>query len=124
GSARLLSSLGFEALATTSAGFAFSKGALDSFDSYERDDVLANAAEIVGATHLPVSGDLVNGFGDAPETCAETIQLACRVGLVGGSIEDATGNPASPIYDLPHAVERVQAAAEAAQKLPFLLTAR
>lgn len=124
GSARLLASLGFEALATTSAGYAFSKGKLDSFAGLERDEILANAAEIVGATDLPVSADLEDGFGAAPETCAETVALACGIGLVGGSIEDATGDPASPIYDLPQAVERVRAAAETARDLPFLLTAR
>jgi 2-methylisocitrate lyase-like PEP mutase family enzyme len=85
---------------------------------------LDNAAEIVQATDLPVSADLEDGFGAAPDTCAETIRLACQVGLVGGSIEDATGDFASPIYDLSHAAERVQAAAEAARSLPFLLTAR
>lgn len=124
GSARILASLGFEALATTSAGYAFSKGKRDSFASLTRGEILDNAAEIVGATDLPVSADLEDGFGAAPEICAETIRLACEVGLVGGSIEDATGEPARPIYDLSHSVERVQAAAEAARKLPFLLTAR
>lgn len=124
GSARLLASLGFDALATTSAGYAFSKGKLDSFAALTRDEILANAAEIVGATDLPVSADLEDGFGAAPETCAETVALACGIGLVGGSIEDATGDPAAPIYELPQAVERVRAAAEAARDLPFLLTAR
>jgi len=124
GSARLLSSLGFEALATTSAGYAFSKGKLDSFASLGRGEILENAAEIVQATDLPVVADLEDGFGAAPETCAETILLACQVGLVGGSIEDATGDRARPIYDLSHATERVQAAAEAARGRPFLLTAR
>ncbi|MGO7039498.1 oxaloacetate decarboxylase [Rhizobium acaciae] len=124
GSARLLASLGFEALATTSAGYAFSKGKLDSFASLGRDEVLENAAEIVGAADLPVSADLEDCFGASPETCAETIRLACEIGLVGGSIEDATGNPAAPIYDLSQAVERIHAAAEAARGLPFLLTAR
>lgn len=124
GSARILANLGFEALATTSAGYAFSRGKRDSFASLTRGEILDNAAEIVGATDLPVSADLEDGFGAAPEICAETIRLACEVGLVGGSIEDATGEPARPIYDLSHSVERVQAAAEAARKLPFLLTAR
>ena len=124
GSARILAGLGFEALATTSAGYAFSKGKRDSFASLTRGEILDNAAEIVGASDLPVSADLEDGFGAAPEICAETIRLAAAVGLVGGSIEDATGDPARPIYDLSHAVERVQAAAEAARKLPFLLTAR
>lgn len=124
GSARLLASLGFEALATTSAGYAFSKGKLDSFASLERREILDNAAEIVGATSLPVSADLEDGFGAEPETCAETILRACEIGLVGGSIEDATGDPTTPIYDLSQAIERVRAAAETARKLPFLLTAR
>lgn len=124
GSARILASLGFEALATTSAGYAFSKGKRDSFASLKRGEILDNAAEIVGATDLPASADLEDGFGAAPEICAETIRLASEVGLVGGSIEDATGDPARPIYDLSQAVERVQAAVEAARKLPFLLTAR
>jgi 2-methylisocitrate lyase-like PEP mutase family enzyme len=124
GSARILTSLGFEALATTSAGYAFSKGKRDSFASLRRGEILDNAGEIVGATDLPISADLEDGFGAAPEICAETIRLASAIGLVGGSIEDATCDPARPIYDLSQAVERVQAAAEAARKLPFLLTAR
>ncbi|TCS09115.1 isocitrate lyase/phosphoenolpyruvate mutase family protein [Rhizobium sp. BK418] len=124
GSARILANLGFEALATTSAGYAFSKGKRDSFASLTRSEILDNAAEIVGASDLPVSADLEDGFGAAPEICAETIRLASAIGLVGGSIEDATGDPARPIYDLAQAVERVQAAAEASRKLPFLLTAR
>ncbi|WJS84983.1 isocitrate lyase/phosphoenolpyruvate mutase family protein [Paracoccus sp. TOH] len=124
GSARLLASLGFQALATTSAGYAFSKGKLDSIAELGRDEILQNAAEIVGATELPVSADLQDGFGATPETCAETIRLACRVGLVGGSIEDATGDADDPIHDLSLAAARVRAAAEAARGLPFLLTAR
>ncbi len=124
GSARILAGLGFEALATTSAGYAFSKGKRDSFASLTRGEILDNAAEIIGASDLPVSADLEDGFGAAPEICGETIRLAAAAGLVGGSIEDATGDPARPIYDLSHAVERVQAAAEASRKLPFLLTAR
>lgn len=124
GSARLLESLGFEALATTSAGYAFSKGKPDSFASLDRHEILNNAAEIVAATKLPVSADLGNGFGDTPEVCAETIRLAAGIGLVGGSIEDATSDPATPIYGLSQATERVQAAAETLGNLPFLLTAR
>lgn len=124
GSARLLASLGFDALATTSAGYAFSKGKRDSFAGLSRAEILENAAEIVAATDLPVSADLEDGFGAAPETCAQTIRLACDVGLVGGSIEDATGDPDAPIHAFSLAVERVQAAAEAARDLPFLLTAR
>lgn len=124
GSARLLSSLGFEALATTSAGYAFSKGKRDSAGGLGRSELLENAAEIVEAVQLPVSADLEDGFGAAPEVCAETIRMACEVGLIGGSIEDATGAQAAPIFDFTQAVERVQAAAEAARGLPFLLTAR
>ncbi|MCW1930809.1 isocitrate lyase/PEP mutase family protein [Pararhodobacter zhoushanensis] len=124
GSARLLAHLGFEALATTSAGYAFSVGRRDSFAGLSRTELLENARQIVAACDLPVSADLEDGFGPAPETCAETIRLAVEVGLVGGSIEDATGDSAAPIYDLSQAVERVHAAAEAARGLPFLLTAR
>jgi len=124
GAAKILTSLGFEALATTSAGFAFSIGKEDSTTELSRDGILANAKEIVEATHLPVSADLQNGFGPSAETCAATIRLAASIGLTGGSIEDATGNPDSPIYDLQLAVERIEAAAEAANTHQFLLTAR
>lgn len=124
GSARLLASLGFEALATTSAGYAFSVGKRDSFASLNREELIANAAQIVAACDIPVSADLEDGFGRAPETCAETIRVASRIGLAGGSIEDATGDPKEPIFDLAFAVARIQAAAEAAVDLPFLLTAR
>ncbi|MBM3482626.1 MAG: isocitrate lyase/phosphoenolpyruvate mutase family protein [Alphaproteobacteria bacterium] len=124
GTARILRALGFEALATTSAGFAFSVGRRDSSQGLTRDEVLANAREIVEATDLPVSADLEEGFGPAPETCAETIRMAAGVGLVGGSIEDATGGARNPIFDLPLAVERIAAAVEAARSLPFVLTAR
>jgi 2-methylisocitrate lyase-like PEP mutase family enzyme len=124
GSARLLASLGFEALATTSAGYAFSKGKRDSFAGLSREEILANAAEIVSATALPVSADLEDGFGSAPETCAETIRMACGVGLAGGSIEDATGDEDAPIYELSQAIERIHAAAETARRSDFLLTAR
>lgn len=124
GSARLLTSLGFEALATTSAGYAFSKGRRDSFAGLGRAEILANAAEIVDATSLPVSADLEDGFGVAPESCAQTVRLAVATGLVGGSIEDATGDDSAPIHDFSLAVERIEAAAEAARDLPFLLTAR
>lgn len=124
GSARLLASLGFEALATTSAGHAFALGRRDG--SVSRAETLANAHAIVEATDLPVSADLENGFGDDPESAAETIRAAGAVGLAGGSIEDASGDPARPIYELPLAVERVAAAVEAARSLkaPFVLTAR
>lgn len=124
GSTRLLTSFGFEALATTSAGYAFSKGRRDSLTGLGRDEILANAAEIVGATHLPVSADLGDGFGASADICAETIRMASSVGLVGGSIEDATGDPDNPIYEFAHAVDRVRAPAEAARNLPFVLTAR
>ena len=120
GTARLLAHLGFEALATTSMGYAFSAGRTDG--SLGRDETLKGAAEIVGATDLPVSADLENGFGEAPEAAAETIRLAAAEGLVGGSIEDATGRPDHPIYELRHAVERVRAAVEAARALPFKFT--
>ncbi|WP_018000204.1 isocitrate lyase/phosphoenolpyruvate mutase family protein [Paracoccus sp. N5] len=124
GSARLLASLGFPALATTSAGLAFSRGRPDDPGALGLEAVLANAAEIVAATALPVSADLGNGFAATPEGCAETMRRAAAAGLVGGSIEDATGDPAAPIFDFAEAVARVRAAAEAARGLPFLLTAR
>lgn len=124
GSSRILTALGFEALATTSAGFAFSVGRRDSSAALSRDAVLDNARAIVEATHLPVTADLEDGFGAAPDACALTIARASEIGLVGGSIEDATGNAASPIFDFAQAVERVAAAAEAARRLPFMLTAR
>ena len=124
GSARLLTSLGFEALATTSAGFAFSKGKRDSFAALSRAEILENAGEIVAATDLPVSADLEDGFGASEEVCAETIRMACEIGLSGGSIEDATGQSDNPIYDMHQAIDRIRAAAETANGLPFLLTAR
>lgn len=126
GTARLLAGLGFEALATTSAGLAFSLGRPDAEGALRREDVLANARDIVGATDLPVSADLEGGFADEPEGVAETIRLAAEVGLVGGSIEDATGDTDDPIYEFGLAVERVAAAVEAARALshPFVLTAR
>lgn len=124
GSARILTALGFAALATTSAGLAFALGRRDSAAALSRDAVLANAAAIVAATGLPVSADLEDGFGAAPEACAETVALAAATGLVGGSIEDATGDPGAPIFDFAHAVERVAAAAEEARRQPFVLTAR
>lgn len=124
GSAIILQNLGFQALATTSAGLGFSVGRMDSGGALTREDTLQNAREIVDATDLPVSADLEGGFGHGPDDCAETIELACRTGLVGGSVEDATGLSDAPIYDFNHAVERIVAAVEAARKLPFLLTAR
>ena len=126
GSAKILASLGFEALATTSAGFAFSAGKPDAEGAVDREETLANVRAIVDATTLPVSADLENGFGDEPDSCAETIQLAAKAGLAGGSIEDATGRPDDPIYPFALAVERVAAAVKAARALPipFVLTAR
>ncbi len=120
GSARILAHLGFEALATTSMGYAFSRGQRDT--TIGRDEMLAHVAEIVEATPLPVSADLENGYGDAPETVAETIRLAGAAGLVGGSIEDATGQPDAPVYEFDAAVERVRAAVAAARSLPFPFT--
>ncbi|MGO1078131.1 isocitrate lyase/PEP mutase family protein [Inquilinus sp. CA228] len=126
GTARLLAGLGFEALATTSAGFAFTLGRIDSAGAVSRDEILANAEDIAGATDLPVTADLEDGFGAAPETVAETIRRAAAIGLVGGSIEDAAGRADDPIHDFGLAVERVRAAVEAARSLPFpfVLTAR
>lgn len=124
GTARILTALGFDALATTSAGLAFSLGRLDSSAGLTREQVLDNARAIVDATPLPVSADLEDGFGAAPETCAETIRLAAATGLVGGSIEDATGDPERPIYDFDLAVARVAAAAGTARDCRVVLTAR
>lgn len=124
GTARLLAQMGFEALATTSMGYAFSLGKRDG--SLSRDESLGYVANITGATDLPVSADLENGFGDAPQRAAETISLAAEAGAVGGSIEDATGRSDDPIYEISLAKERVGAAVEAARGLPFpfTLTAR
>jgi len=124
GTARLLAQLGFKALATTSAGYAFSVGQQDN--TIGRDEMMRHVAAIVSATDLPVSADLENGFGDAPETVAETIRLAAATGLVGGSIEDTSGHSDTLIYAHELATERIRAAAEAARALPFpfTLTAR
>lgn len=119
GSARILTSLKYEALSTTSAGLAFSLGRKDGTAAVSRAESLANAKSIVDATDLPVAADLENGYGHRPEDAAETIRLAAEAGLVGGSIEDATGNEGDPIYEFNHAVERVAAAAEAGRALPF-----
>ena len=124
GTARILTTLGFSALATTSAGYAFTVGRRDSLAGLGRDELLENARAIVQATDLPVSADLEDGFGATPADCAETIHRAVQEGLVGGSIEDATGQPDDPIFDLNHAVDRIQAAVEAARGQSFLLTAR
>ena len=112
--------LGFEALATTSAGFAFTVGRRDNTVSRER--VLRHCADIATATDLPVSADLGNCFGDAPEIVAETIRLAAKTGIVGGSVEDMSSDNDNPIYEFELAVERVRAAAEAARSLPFKFT--
>jgi 2-methylisocitrate lyase-like PEP mutase family enzyme len=124
GTARMLAKLGFEALATTSAGFAFSAGLLDN--QVGREKMLAHVAEIAVATDLPVSADLENGFGDDPKTVAETIRLAAATGIVGGSIEDSIDRPGEKVYDIGLATERVRAAVEAKRALPFpfTLTAR
>lgn len=124
GTARILAHLGFEALATTSMGYAFSLGRRDN--TLNRSESLEYASAIVSATNLPVSADLENGFGDDPRVVAETVRFAAGAGLVGGSIEDATGCPDDPVYEMQHAVERVHAAVETARALPFpfTLTAR
>ena len=120
GTARMLAQLGFEALATTSAGYAFSHGVVDG--AVGREAMLAHVAEIAAATDLPLNGDLENGYGHAPEDAAETIRLAAGRGLVGGSIEDASGDNSAPIYEIGQAAERIRAAAEAARSLPFPFT--
>jgi 2-methylisocitrate lyase-like PEP mutase family enzyme len=120
GSARVLAALGFPALATSSGACAGVLGRRDG--SVTRQEALAHARAIVEATDLPVSADLEKGFGDAPSAAAETIRLAAEVGLVGGSIEDATGDKAKPLYDIGHATERVAAAVQAARALPFPFT--
>ena len=123
-SARILAGLGFLALATSSGAQAGTLGRRDG--KVTRDEALAHARAIVAATDLPVAADLEKGFGDAPAAAAETIRRAGEVGLVGGSIEDATGERERPLYDIGQATERVAAAVEAARKLPFpfMLTAR
>jgi 2-methylisocitrate lyase-like PEP mutase family enzyme len=126
GTARLLASLGFEALATTSLGLANSLGRSDGAGAVSRAEVLENCRAIAQATDLPVNADLENGYAHEPRAAAEMIRLAAEAGVVGGSIEDATGDPRSPIYDFDAAVERVHAAVEMARALPipFTLTAR
>ena len=120
GTARILAHLGFEALATTSMGYAFSSGQRDN--TVDRHRMIEHIAAIAAATDLPVSADLENGFGEPPETVAETIRLAAAAGVVGGSIEDATTHPERPIFDLDLAAERVRAAVAAARALPFAFT--
>ncbi len=124
GTARVLASLGFEALATTSAGLAFSLGLPEGV--VPREQALAHYRDIVAATDLPVSADLEKGFGDDPASVAETIRAAAEAGLAGGSIEDFSGRPEDPIFAFDHAVERIAAAVEAARSLPgdFVFTAR
>lgn len=126
GSAKMLAQLGFEALATTSAGLAFSMGRADGEGGITREEALNNAHDIIHATPLPVSADLENGYGDDAEACAETVLLAAKAGLAGCSIEDATGRADDPIYPYDLAVERIKAAVKATRTLPFpfLLTAR
>ena len=126
GTARLLASLGFEALATTSLGLANSLGRPDGAGAVSRSEVLENCRTIAGATDLPVNADLENGYAHEPRAAAEMIRLAAAAGVVGGSIEDATGDHTHPIYDFQLAVERVHAAVEVARSLPvpFMLTAR
>lgn len=124
GSAVILGAMGFKALATTSAGYAFSAAKRDSLAALSREEILLNAKAIAAATDLPVSADLENGFGPAPQDCATTVIEALEAGLVGGAIEDASGDPNDPIYGFEAAVDRIAAAAEAARGKPFLLTAR
>ena len=124
GSAKLLASMGFQALATTSSGFAATLGRLDG--SVSRDEALAHAAAIVAATELPVSADLENCFADDPGGVARTVTLAADTGLAGCSVEDFTGDDDEPVYDIGLAAERVAAATEAAHAGParLVLTAR
>jgi 2-methylisocitrate lyase-like PEP mutase family enzyme len=126
GSAKLLAAMGFQALATTSAGFSFSLGRPDGAGVVSREEALENCRQIAEAVDLPVSGDLENGYGDHPEDAAATVRAAAAAGLAGCSIEDSTGRPEAPVYDRALAVERVAAAVEAARALPFpfTLTAR
>ncbi|WP_047292815.1 isocitrate lyase/PEP mutase family protein [Pseudomonas fluorescens] len=124
GSAKMLASLGYKALATTSAGYAFSQGKADG--ALSLDETLANVRAIVAATDLPVAVDLENGFADDPAECAKSLLRAAEAGAVGGSIEDATGRADAPIYCFEHAVARIEAAVAAVRTLPFpfTLTAR
>ena len=126
GSARILAALGFKALATTSAGHSFALGRRDVARLKTREEALANARDIASAVDLPVSGDLENLYAESPEAAAETIALAAEAGLAGCSIEDASGDDASPIYQFDLALARVKAAVAAARRLPFpfMLTAR
>lgn len=120
GSARILEHFGFEALATTSMGYAFSVGKRDT--TVSRDEMIAHIGALAAATTVPVSADLENGYGDDPVIVAETIRRAAAAGVVGGSIEDATGRPDDPIYERGAAIARVRAAVAAARSLPFTFT--
>ncbi len=124
GTARILAAMGFPALATTSAGLAFSLGVPEG--QVSREATLAHCRAIVSATDLPVSADLEKGFGDSPESVAETIRAAAATGLAGCSIEDHTGDRADPIFPFALAVARIRAVAETRRQLPndFVLTAR
>jgi 2-methylisocitrate lyase-like PEP mutase family enzyme len=122
GTAKLFASLGFEALATTSLGLASALGRVDGTLAVSREELIANCRQIASATDLPVNADLENGYADDPDEAATVIRLAAEAGIVGGSIEDATGYPARPIYDLELAVKRVAAAARVAHSLPFPFT--
>lgn len=126
GTTRILEGLRFEALATTSAGFAFTHGLRDAEGLITRDMALTHAQTIVGASTLPVSGDMENGFGDSPEDVVETIRGAIEVGLSGCSIEDFSPDPLNPYYEFGLAVERIKAAVDARNRLApdFVLTAR
>src|SRR6202008_4352820 len=126
GTARLFANLRFQGLATTSAGLAFSLGRRDGDGAVSRDETLEHVRTIVDATPLPVTADLENGFGESPETVAETVRLAGEIGRAGASMADATYRHATPILARGLAIERVQAAVEAARALPypFTLTAR
>jgi 2-methylisocitrate lyase-like PEP mutase family enzyme len=126
GTARVLAGLGYQALATTSGGLAFALGRRDGEGAVSREEALEHSAMIASATDLPVNGDLENGFGHDPASVAETIRGAAAAGLVGCSIEDSTSADGEPIYPLAQAVERIAAAVEAAEALPFpfTLTAR
>ena len=122
GSAKLFASLGFEAMATTSLGFAMTLGRVEGTLAISRDELIANCRVIADATDLPINADLENGYADDPREAAQIIRLAAEAGAVGGSIEDASGDAARPIYDFNLAVERVAAAAEVARSLPFPFT--
>ncbi len=126
GSARILAQQGFKALATTSAGLAFMLGRRDGEAAVSRDDALANARAIAGATALPVSADLEDGYGPSPEDCAATVRAAIAAGLCGCTIEDTTADPAAPLHGFDHAVARIAAAVREARAAPhpFVLTAR